>query len=154
MKVILSKTGYEQLIKQLIIVEENINDITNVIIQNGIFHTKSEGLQFFKKYIRKVETLFEELEVVKDMDFRSRTKANLLPFIVLGCHFTLCDETERRYYCHVCSDNTWDRKSPYIPIYYLSKSGINLLSKETGESVYVDIGNGMKEYTINSIMII
>jgi hypothetical protein len=127
MKVVLSKTGYEQLIKQLIIVEENINDITNVIMQNGIFHTKSEGLQFFKKYIKK---------------------------IVLGCHFTLCDETEQRYYCHLCSDNTWDRKSPYIPIYYLSKSGINLLSKEIGQSVYVDIGNGMKEYTINSVMII
>ena len=154
MKVVLSEAGYERLIEQLLKINENIEDIIDTYSQNSNFFSKKEIKQSIKNHITKVETLFEDLQVSKGVEKFDSYRINELPFIVLGSYFSLIGVKEIDFNCYLSSDNIWNRKNSYIQIFYLSETGFNLLGKEVGESVNIDIGDGEHEYLIKSIRII
>ncbi|MGI5849344.1 MAG: hypothetical protein ACOX8Q_04680 [Christensenellales bacterium] len=154
MKILLRKTAYETLIKQVIFVEENIDEMLDIVINSGRFSSKEKANQFFQDYINKIESLFEEIQIIDDKKPQLKSNVNLLPFIILDCHFTLRDNQGGRYFCHLSNDNEWDRKNPNIQLYFLTETGLGLIGKDNGDTVRVDIGMGLVEYTISSIRII
>ncbi|MDD5016517.1 MAG: hypothetical protein PHO15_00280 [Eubacteriales bacterium] len=154
MKILLHKSSYEKLIKQVLYIEENMDGLLDTCLRNEDFSSAEKARRFFMNYINRIESLFKELQVVDNMKTQIDSQVNLLPFIVVDSHFTLSDKENRRYFCHLSYDNIWDRKNPTVQLFFLSETGLRLLSKEGGHTVYVDIGLGASKYTISSIRII
>jgi transcription elongation GreA/GreB family factor len=148
MRTILQRSSYEKLIGQTVYIEENTPSIQETLDRSKILNSKTDAKLYFEKYIKKVETLFENITVVDDNE-----RQNRIPFVVLDSSFTLRDSNDRVYYCHLIYDNTWGGNRNLHQIYFLSETGMALLLKAEGNSVSVNMGNGYSEHKISSIRI-
>jgi transcription elongation GreA/GreB family factor len=148
MRTILQRSSYEKLIGQTVYIEENTPSIQETLVRSKILNSKTDAKLYFEKYIKKVETLFENITVVDDNE-----RQNRIPFVVLDSSFTLRDSNDRVYYCHLIYDNTWGGNRNLHQIYFLSETGMALLLKAEGNSVSVNMGNGYNEHKISSIRI-
>jgi transcription elongation GreA/GreB family factor len=148
MRTILQRSSYEKLIGQTVYIEENTPSIQETLVRSKILNSKTDAKLYFEKYIKKVETLFENITVVDDNE-----RQNRIPFVVLDSSFTLRDSNDRVYYCHLIYDNTWGGNRNLHQIYFLSETGMALLLKAEGNSVSVNMGNGYSEHKISSIRI-
>ena len=148
MRTILQRSSYEKLIGQTVYIEENTASIQETLVRSKILNSKTDAKLYFEKYIKKVETLLENITVVDDNE-----RQNRIPFVVLDSSFTLRDSNDRVYYCHLIYDNTWGGNRNLHQIYFLSETGMALLLKAEGNSVSVNMGNGYNEHKISSIRI-
>ncbi len=149
MRTILQKSSYERLIGQTVYIEENLKSIQETLLSSKLITSRNVIDCYFKKYIRKVEALFETITVVDDKE----TRLSSIPFIVLDSSFTLADSNNRVYYCHMTYDNTWDENRSIHQIHFLSETGLKLLLKEEGAKATVNMGSGYMEHKIRSIRI-
>lgn len=149
MSIVLQKTSYEKMIGQTVYIEENMPHIQETLVKSKMLNSKTDVQLYFEKYIKKVEALFEEIVAIDGFD-----RSNRIPFIVLDSSFTLRDAKNRVYYCHLSYDNTWNGKENLRQIYFLSETGLILLSKEEGSLVNVNMGHGYIEHKISSIRIV
>lgn len=150
MAIELKKSAYEKLIKQLIFIEENKEDLEGLLINNGLFDSRSDIQKYFRYYMKKVESILTHAVTIDDCEDFSMNR-NILPFIVLDSCFTLKDKNGKNYYCYLTSDIYEKAPGIFHNIYAFSESGLDLLMKEKTDLCFVDLGNGFKEYVINSI---
>lgn len=147
----LKKQPYEKLIKQLIFLEENSEDIKKALVSDKLFASKSDVQRFFKAYTSKIESIFAHVVIINDSDDFPAVHKKLFPFIVIDSSITLKDKNNNNYYCRLTCDIYENAAGIYHNIYAFSESGINLLLKEKGEMCSVNLGGGFEEYLINSI---
>lgn len=148
----LDRASYENLIKQIVFIEENIEGICRAAAATGFFASAAAAEEFFNEYIGKVESLFKDIKIVEKEALRLSAGQDGLPFIVLDSSFTLAG-ADTREYCHL-SPEVWRKgKGPVKHLYFLSDAGLKLLLKQQGESVETDIGEGIAEYRVGSISI-
>lgn len=153
MSLAMQREQYENLIKQIVYLEENISEISREAADAGYFASEAAAGEFFGEYVGKVESLFKDLKIVEKEAFRGDTKLNRLPFIVLDSSFTLTRGGSVRDFCHLSYEIYRDSKCPVKHIYFLSEAGIALLLRQSGERVQTDIGEGLCEYIVGSITI-
>ncbi len=146
----LEQASYEKLIRQLIYIDENINEIAAQAEAARFFSTGKRAKWFFEEYIGRVESLFRETEIAEKGGEKD-VYINSLPFIVLDSIFTLIDAKKRIRLCHMTHDPLSESKKSAIEIYFLSEAGCALLMKRTGEKALMDIGKGFLKYKVNSI---
>ncbi len=151
MRLRFERAPYEKLIQQIVYMEEYINDIASRAAEAKLFRTEKRAQWFFEEYIGEVESLFRQAEIIDDARTESKNGLNSLPFIVLDSSFILVDSKNRLCFCHMAYDVMAERKRSVNNIYFLSGAGRALLLKKEGESVKTNLGNGPKEYTVNSI---
>lgn len=142
---------YEDLIRQIVYTEENIDGIAQKAQGVKVFPTHKRARWYFEEYIKEVESLFKEAEVVAT-GVGGDISLNTLPFIVLGSCFTLTDRRKRARLCRMTYDEM-QGESGACNVYFLSRAGRALLMKEDGRNVVADMGKGPAEFTIGSIKI-
>jgi transcription elongation GreA/GreB family factor len=133
--------------------EENLSYITSRAAEAKLFRTEKRAKWFFEDYIGEVESLFREAEIIDDAVAKSDARLNCLPFIVLDSSFTLIDSKKRVKFCHMAYDPLLECKDNENNVYFLSAAGRALLLKRPGEDLRADLGNGLADYTVNSIKI-
>jgi hypothetical protein len=149
MQAFLQKTSYEKLIRQMVYIEENMQEIQDAIIQSGIGTSAADVRLFFEKYIERTEALIRETAVTDRGE-----RLNRIPFIVLDSSFTLRSADNRTFYCHLTSDNEWEGKKSLLKIYFLSETGLSLLLKKENGTVNVNLGSGYMDHGISSVRIV
>ena len=145
----LKKESYEKLVKQLIFIDENKDEIKEELLNKKIFLSKSVAQNFLKGYVNAIESIFANISVV-DNDLFLIDK-NQMPFIIINSNFTLVDKNNLNYYCHLTTDIYEQASGIIINIYAFSELGIELLLKEKGTACNLNLGNEICEYRINSI---
>jgi hypothetical protein len=150
MSIQLKKQSYEKLIRQLIFVEENRAEIISMLLNKKLFLSKTGIQKYLKGYIHAVESILADIVIVDEIQDFSNANT-ILPFIVIESNFTLADKNNINHYCHLASDIYEETAEIIQNIYTFSETGLELLMKEERSSCIIDLGNGLEEYTINSI---
>lgn len=151
MAIQLKKQAYEKIIRHLVFIEENKNDIMDTLLHNGTFSSKLTSHSFIKSYIKRIEAVLTNITLVEQEMFSE--DYNSLPFIIIGSSFTLIDKSKTRHFCCLTSDIYGKTAGAVNNIYAFSESGVEILMKEKNASCILDLGGGFGEYVINSITV-
>jgi hypothetical protein len=147
----LKRHSYEQLIRQLIFIDENKTDIINVLLNKKQFFSKSGVQKFLKDYVTAIESLLANINALNDNNLDLN---DCLPYIIIGSDFTLIDTFNIKRFCHLSSDLYRKDFGITKNIYAFSETGLELLMKKKDEKCFLDFGNGISEFRVNSISLI
>ncbi len=153
MSIQLIRASYEQMIKQLIYIDENRKDITDTLLANKLFLSKSGAHKYLKGYVHAVEAILADISVVEQICDFSGMRNGFLPFVIIDSDVTLTDKNSEAYCCHLTSNIYEQSSGSARMIYAFSESGLELLLKENDATCIMDIGKGYGEYTIHSVKV-
>ncbi|WP_347488826.1 GreA/GreB family elongation factor [Desulfoscipio sp. XC116] len=140
-KVELTKDAYEKLIKGLVRIEEEKDNLLNEFFPKEI-KERNEVVQILEEYILHVNQLAKNIKVVEKAN-------NDLPFVLIGSEVDLQDLDEQeatKLRIVLPFENLGgDDASCLSPI------GMSLLLKKVGEEVAIKTPGGVLRYRVNSV---
>lgn len=144
-KVPLSKTAFEHLVKQLVEIEEQKQNLLDEYFPANAAQRKAIEL-YINNYIVRIEQLLSNSEQLP-------VAANRVPFVLIGSEVTLQDmlSGENVFKYHLISPCSVHVKEGDVS--FLSSLGQSLLLKKVGDTAPITTPQGIRQYQISSILL-
>lgn len=151
--IILTKPVFEKLIEHLIYIEESSDSLVEFIFPEPGKEREDMKL-FFRRYVKAIEDELENVTVIKSHRVgTSPGTLNHFPFVIIGSEVDLEDETGKvsSVYRLIHPDSPSKVKNE---ITYLSPIGKELLMKNKGSKISIEVQSDIRHLRIKSIRLV
>ena len=139
-----SKSIFENLVKHLVEIEENKNELLETYFPESS-RKRNEFLKILNNYLAQINTVIQNTSI-------SENTNNDFPYVIIGSDVEVADLNDQKVYSfRIVSPFDVMESIESNDVSYLSPVGMSLLLKKVGTNVVISTPGGECRYKIQSI---